>query len=135
MVLSIQVKDRKTNPSLSQRSQSIELLQMSDLSREHEQLAYLLLSPAWEALYKARVAQEVKVLYQQLLDPSQKRKDKQPDDFIRGMIAGLRFAIEWPEQEMELAAQQVRDEAEQEGETVIPLFGNRQPEPKENGNG
>lgn len=93
------------------------------------------MSPAWEALYKPKITEEVKLLYQQILDPSQKRKDSRPDDYLRGMIAGLRFAIEWPEQEMELAAARLRQEQEDEKQLIIPLFGNGQPIPQENGNG
>jgi hypothetical protein len=34
---------------------------------------------------------------EQLLKPSQDRKDRQPDDYLRGYIAGLRDAVRKPQ--------------------------------------
>lgn len=59
---------------------------------------------AWGPLYKAKLAERCKELMARLLDPSEARKLKEPDDYIRGQIRALRWAAEWPEQEVKEAA-------------------------------
>ena len=74
------------------------------LSREHEALGFLLMCPAWEGLYKARLAEKVSEFYRMLLEPSTSdAKKDHPDDYLRGYIAALKWAIEWPDREMNAA--------------------------------
>jgi hypothetical protein len=103
------------------------------LSREHETLEHLITHEGW-ALIQARIQDTVRILYQEILSPSEERKKRLPDDFIRGSISALRELVEWPQAELKLAydleAEQVaaaRDAAE-----IIPLFGEGRPFP---GNG
>jgi len=100
----------------------------------------MLMNRAWEGLYKAKIVEEVRGLYAQLVNPSQARKDAVPDDFIRGQIQALKWAIEWPDQEMNRAVLESAqaDKEEAEFQKVVPLFGGGHPGPgKEtlNGNG
>ena len=99
-----------------------------NLDREHEQFAYLILSPAWN-MYKAGIVEKVKILYHQLVNPSQERKDAAPDDYIRGQIEALRWVLEWPEKEMNAATLQALDEQDKKEseKQIIPLFGNGRP--------
>lgn len=98
---------------------------MSDeitLSAEHRALAFLLSCPAWEGLYKAKIAEEVKTMYALLLNPSRTRKAGQPDDYIRGYISALQWAVTWPDQELDLAAQRMltqQREVEIENEPIV----------------
>lgn len=78
---------------------------------EHEQLGFMLMCPAWEGLYKARIAEKVKEYYALLLEPSSKTRGDFPDDYLRGAIAALKWAIEWPDQEMNAAAILAHEEA------------------------
>jgi hypothetical protein len=91
------------------------------MSPEDEQLAYLIRSPAWEGLYKARTLEQVRHIYEDLLDPSRARQDKRSDDFLRGQITALKWALSWPEQEVEIAREKEREEANLMEEE--PLFG------------
>jgi hypothetical protein len=58
------------------------------------------------------IAEKVKMYYMDLLEPSTVRKDKMPDDYLRGQIAALKWLIEWPEKELEEA--QINEQQEQE---------------------
>lgn len=103
-----------------------------DISEEHQALAFMLSCRGWEGLYKARVAEKVSEFYNTILDPSRSRKDKLTDDYLRGAIAALKWAITWPDQELNAAAL-VAQEAEREAAAnqQEPLFGG--PPPMENG--
>lgn len=108
-----------------------------NLSDEHNALGFMLMCPAWNGLYKARIAEKVKEFYALILDPDAKVRGTYPDDYIRGYIAALKWAVEWPDQELNaavVAAQEV--ELEESAENPIPLFGGRPPrEPREATNG
>lgn len=81
------------------------------MSTEHEALRFMVTCPAWEGLYKARCAEQMKYLMARLLEPSQKRKDDEPDDYLRGQIEALKWSITWPEHE--LREQEVRNQEEE----------------------
>lgn len=93
------------------------------LSPEHEALSFLLLAPAWEGLYKKRISEQVKACYDRLIVPSRDRKDQYPDDYIRGYVAALRWAIGWPEAEMNRAVAEAIQDKETKLEEFVPLFG------------
>lgn len=71
----------------------------------HAQLGWLLMSQGWMAVMRPAITERAKVLTARLLDPTAGRKDRIPDDFIRGQVAALRWLIEWPEKEMQKASQ------------------------------
>jgi len=87
-----------------------------ELSDEHRHLAGMLQSYGWESVMKVIIAEKVKGLYVRLLDPTKKRKEEVPDDFIRGEIAALKWIIEWPEKEMAQVARRIREAEEQNHE-------------------
>jgi hypothetical protein len=99
------------------------------LSREHELLANLLQHPAWEGILKPVVADQVKLYYSQLVDPSQSRQNRASDDFIRGAIVSLRWVVEYPQAEIDAAMREVEEDvaAAREVAEVIPLFGGGRP--------
>lgn len=92
------------------------------LTDEHRALSFMLMAPAWEALYKAKIAERVKEYYRLLLEPSTDLKKQYPDDYLRGAIAALKWAIEWPDMELNAAvvAAQTTPPADEE---PMPLFG------------
>jgi hypothetical protein len=106
---------------------------------EHEQLGFMLMCPAWDGLYKARIAEKVREYYALLLEPSSKTRDAFPDDYLRGAIAALKWAIEWPDQEMNAAAILAQEEARDAAESGTQgqrLFGGSPPGAEVlNGNG
>lgn len=87
---------------------------LMDIDEKHRNLAHLLLSLGWNDVFKPVALQRIKTLYDRLLDPQGSRKDKLPDDFVRGQIAALRWALEWPEKEMAIVAQALREREEDE---------------------
>lgn len=97
----------------------------TQLSEEHQALSHLLLHPAWEGIIKKGIAERVNSYYTQLIDPSVKRKDATPDDFIRGYIAALKWVVSWPEEEMNRAVEELLNAAQVDIAAVepIPLFG------------
>lgn len=80
------------------------------LSDRHRYLGYLLMSPGWKEVILPTIGERAKMLYDKLIDPKESRKENLPDDFIRGQIAVLKWIIEWPEKEMQLAAQQMAEQ-------------------------
>lgn len=106
------------------------------MTREHEALEHLTGHDGW-GLVRARILDLVRIYYEQLLIPSQKRKDTVPDDFIRGAIAALREIVEWPDAEVQAAHAQEEEEAlrDMESHNVVPLFGNGRPIPEGEGHG
>lgn len=102
------------------------------MSPEHEALAYLMQQDAWEGVYKARIREQVRILYDQLLDPAKTRANSRPDDFIRGMVVAYRDAIEWPQLEVAMARKEEEEqlEAAEEAANVVPLFGGGRPDPE-----
>ncbi len=112
---------------------------MNGLKEEHQALGFMLMCPAWDGLYKARIAERVREYYALLLEPSTKTREAYPDDYIRGAIAALKWAIEWPDQEMNAAAilaqEEARDAAGAENQNQR-LFGGSPPGAEAvNGNG
>lgn len=95
-----------------------------NLSPEHEALRHLLLHPAWDGLYKKTLAERVKVCYSQLIDPSLERKNAAPDDFLRGFITALQWAVKWPDEELNTAVVAAMEAAANPPIEVGPLFGN-----------
>lgn len=81
-----------------------------ELDDYHRYLGYLLMSPGWNEIFKPKIAERAKVLYDRLIDPSAKRKDNLPDDYIRGQIATLKWILEWPEKAMQLVANQIKED-------------------------
>lgn len=104
---------------------------MSPLSDEHEALSHLLLSPGWELIIKRAINQKVKALYDRIIDPAGDRKDRLPDDYIRGYIAGLRWVVSFPEEQMNAAVANILKDQEVPESPAI-LFGEL---PKGNVNG
>lgn len=99
-----------------------------NISPEHRELSFMLMCPAWNGLYKARIAQRVSEYYRLLLEPSTTDTKKEyPDDYLRGSIAALKWAIEWPDLELNAAVidSQQEDESTAAGEPDQPLFGGR----------
>lgn len=70
------------------------------------------MSKGWTDVLRPAVAEKVKTLYAKLIDPSEKRKENLPDDFIRGEIASLKWILEWPEKEMQAAARALKEAEE-----------------------
>lgn len=103
------------------------------LSREHELLANLLEHPAWAGILKPVIAEQVKLYYTQLVDPSQVRKDTASDDFIRGAIVSLRWVVEYPQREIDAALREVEEDAAAARDAVeeVPLFGGGRPSTEE----
>lgn len=79
-------------------------MSIDDVQKTHQDLGWLLMSTGWNDVMKPAVVERAKSLTSRLLDPSAQRKDRLPDDYIRGQIAALRWLIEWPEKEMQQAA-------------------------------
>lgn len=75
------------------------------MDAEHDALAFMVDCPAWEGLYKASVAERVKGLYKSL------ERDgitlQQVHDAL-GQIKALRWAITWPELEIDQAREEDR---------------------------
>jgi hypothetical protein len=99
------------------------------LSREHELLANLLQHPAWEGILKPVVAERVKIYYSELVNPSDERRKRMTDDFIRGAIVSLRWVLEYPQEIIDAAMKEVEEDvaAAREVAEVIPLFGGGRP--------
>lgn len=81
---------------------------------------------------KPLIQEKAKTAYAQLLVPTHRRKADEPDDYLRGMIAALKWVVEYPEHEMDEAA---REELEQErmakqAAAQLPLFGDGRPAPE-----
>lgn len=106
---------------------------IEQLSPEHMALAFMMNCPAWEGLYKARVAEQVRTMYSRLLDPSSARQGYQPDDFLRGYIAALQWAVTWPEQELDLATQRMMQQQVEEKQEDQPVVGGSRPPVNEEG--
>lgn len=108
-----------------------------ELSEEHRALGYMLKTSAWEGLYRATIAERVKEYYRLLIDPSLKRKESLGDDFLRGAIHALQWAVTWPEQEMTKAAAELLQRASEEVPEEQPLVGGSRPpiDEEENLNG
>jgi len=87
----------------------------------------MLKTPAWEGLYRATIATRVKEYYRLLIDPSQKRKENLNDDFLRGAIHALQWAVTWPDQEMDKAAAELLQRAANEPQDEEPLVGGSRP--------
>jgi hypothetical protein len=51
---------------------------------------------------------------EKLLQPSKDRKDRQPDDYLRGYVAGLRDAVRKPDEVIRMAKQ--AEESHERGE-------------------
>jgi len=103
------------------------------LSREHELLENLLQHPAWEGILKPVIAEKVRTYYDALLNPSVDRKDTTNDDFLRGAIVSLKWVVEYPRMEINMAHQRAAEETlDRESEEEVPLFGGGRP-PTENG--
>lgn len=110
------------------------------LTDEHRALGFMLMCPAWEALYKARIAERVSEYYKLLLEPSTTNTKKEfPDDYLRGSIAALKWAIEWPDRELNAAVIASQEDGMNAAarEPDEPLFGGRPARAGEvlNGNG
>lgn len=87
-----------------------------ELDDYHRYLGYLLMSPAWNEVFKPQIAERAKSLYEKLIDPKTSRKENLPDDFIRGQIVALKWILEWPEKKMQIVASQIKErELMQEG--------------------
>jgi hypothetical protein len=99
-----------------------------NISREHRELSFMLMCPAWSGLYKAKIAERVTEYYRLLLEPSTTDTKKEyPDDYLRGAIAALKWAIEWPDRELNAAVIASQDDVvpTAAGEPNQPLFGGR----------
>ena len=83
---------------------------------------------------KPVITERVRVYYAQLIDPSQARQAQMSDDFIRGAIQSLKWAITYPDEELKAyrAAELEEEAAVKEMAEVIPLFGGGRPD---SGNG
>jgi len=99
------------------------------LDEAHEALSRLLLNPAWDGVIKTRINLMVKTLYNQIIDPSQNRKDRASDDFIRGQIQALKWVVTFPDEEMNHAVTEILMEAEPP--PPPPLFGDQGRTPNE----
>lgn len=100
---------------------------MAELSDEHKALGYMLQTPGWNGLYMGKMLEEARILNARLLDPSQKRKDSQSDDFLRGAIFAIKRALEWPDEEMTMAAAELLARASTEPVIEDPLVGGSRP--------
>lgn len=74
---------------------------------------------------KPVIAERVRTYYDNLLNPSVARKDTANDDFLRGAIVSLKWVVEYPQAEINLALRQAEEEAAsaREAEEEVPLFG------------
>lgn len=111
---------------------------MSD--EEIGQLAYIVRSPAWENFFDPMLRGIVENICALLLDPSQERKDKRPDDFLRGQAVLVRNFLELPhtvieearmrEQQQQRDADAATDLHDRSSSGMMPL-GFREPDPTE----
>lgn len=99
------------------------------LDEAHEALSRLLMNPAWEGVIKSRINLMVKALYNQIIDPSQSRKDRASDDYIRGQLAALKWVVTFPDEEMNQAVTEILAEAAEL--PPQPLFGDQGRTPNE----
>jgi hypothetical protein len=97
------------------------------LSDEHKALGYLLTCPAWDSIYKARLAEQAQIYNRQLIDRSTTRKNTYPDDFLAGAIYALNWAVTWPDQELNKAAAELLERVSSEAVEEEPLVGGSRP--------
>lgn len=79
------------------------------IPRDVLQLSSMLSDPAWLA-YKARCEAVIKVWTATLLDPSKKRSADLSDDYLRGRIDALTYAISWPDSIVKQHMMQAEDD-------------------------
>lgn len=97
-----------------------------ELDAEHQALGHMLLTPGWD-FFKHMLGDQARAWNEQLLSPSQNRKDTTPDDFLRGCIHGMRVALMWPDKEMDRAAADLLARASEEPPVEPPLVGGSRP--------
>ena len=82
------------------------------MDAEHEALAFMVTCPAWEGLYKPFIAERVRGLMKGLENDG---ITVQQVHSALGQIKALRWAVTWPEQEVDQARE---EEARQQEEKV-----------------
>ena len=100
---------------------------IEQLSREHQALGYMLRTEGWNEVYRSRMVEEARELNKRLLDPSTRRKDSASDDYLRGAIYAIKRAIEWPDEEMNMAAAELLQRASEAQPDEEPLVGGSRP--------
>lgn len=95
-----------------------------------ESIRFVVHSRAWEDYYAPLLETVKDSCTQQILDPSQERKDKLPDDFLRGWICALNGLLNWgPQLVAEYDAQSAtettahEDERRYEERAAVGSFG------------
>lgn len=68
---------------------------MSDMPRDVVTMAMMLESSSWKQ-YKERNQERIDKYKKELLNPSAGRKDKWPDDYLRGYIEAIEWSLAWP---------------------------------------
>jgi hypothetical protein len=72
-------------------------------TEERDEFNFMVNCPAWPK-YKLRLAMKAKENMNKWLDPGQTRPDTESDEFLRGWIRALTWAVAWPEREIAEAA-------------------------------
>ena len=68
----------------------------------------------WTKIAIPIISNRVKTLYTRLIDPSERRKEALPDDYIRGQIAALKWMIEWPDKQLAVLTEMVVHRADEQ---------------------
>jgi len=66
------------------------------IDQETRELEFTVGTPGWQT-FVVLMREGATRAVEQLLNPSQVRKDRQSDDFLRGYVKGLREAVRLPE--------------------------------------
>lgn len=69
--------------------------ELSD-DEEYRTLLWFVDSPVWKSILRPAFETRLAALYVKLLDPSTKRKEMVPDDYIRGQLAVVQWLLTWP---------------------------------------
>ncbi len=75
-----------------------------------ESLRFLVWSDAWRSFFEPMLQNLEAQLVNELLVPTQERKERRPDDFIRGSIYVIRNILNFPSQALQEADAQAEEE-------------------------
>lgn len=83
-------------------------------------LTDLLGHAGWENLLKPAISNRMETIMKVLLRPDDQRKERLPDDFLRGQFQVLKWILEWPATRIAVIQQEMVEETS--GTTIIDPF-------------
>lgn len=79
------------------------------MEEEEQALRWLITSPSWNEVVRPKIEERMVILYNKLIDPTQKRKEEVSDDYIRGQIAVIRWLVAWPAKRQKALQDRLRE--------------------------